>query len=561
MAMLEHMKTSGIVPSHAQLGDWLPEGSGHAENDDSIAFGTGDDETFHPSEEGNHQHHVSIGALARPPPTPSASISSTIKYGCAISSVLPENASPMSQSVVRAMRSGFREDRGSLDWQAHGQVHGIDQAANINPQGAINSETTSTNPASAMYQNDDHLLTPNSSRSVSRLDAQEEPGMSPCEARVAGAFHEHGSVKSVHGLASIMNPSSRAQHEANISKMKWQGEAAISASKARLISNAALQRQRESRIFQQPTSTLDLDGCDPELAKHLFDIHFNRQHYAYLVSYRPAIMDSLANGGGPWANKLLLNAIYFSGTIYSDRSSLRVGGEPSSADTRFYKRFRQLLADEIDTPSIPTVTALLLTSATLVSKGMSSAGWNLSGTAYRMIIDMGCHLSLGPDYQSTSVSDHGQPLLRQNLEQEMRKRLYWGAYVTDATQSLYLGRPCMFASTEARVPLMFLDTFEELEDWAPYIDPQSPAEPPPAYAPHPAHAVSTFVCLAHLFRISTRITNLYGIQAMRCTSGELQDKKVSIEKALNDWCDALPQHLRFDQQESIVPPPHQITPQ
>ncbi|OJJ54514.1 hypothetical protein ASPSYDRAFT_61116 [Aspergillus sydowii CBS 593.65] len=374
-------------------------------------------------------------------------------------------------------------------------------------------------------------------------------GMSPCEARVAGAFLEHGCVSSVHGLASILNPTSRAQYKDNISTVGRKGENAIAASKARLISNAALQRQREPRIFRQPSNKVDLDGCDHELAMHLLDVHFNRQHYAYLVSYRPAITESIANGGGPWVNKLLLNAIYFSGTLYSDRPSLRADlSDQNSLGAYFYRRFRQLLADEICSPSIPTAVALLLTSATLVSKGQSSAGWNLSGVAYRMIIDMGCHLMLGPDYQTNLTAGHSQ-LLRGDLEQEVRRRLYWGAFVTDATQSLYLGRPCMFATAEARVPLLLLDTFEELEDWEPYIDPSSLAEPPPAYAPQPAHA------------ISVRITDLYGIQTMKCTSEYLQQAKSAIERELHQWNTSLPSHLRFDPDAACTPPPpHQITP-
>lgn len=188
--------------------------------------------------------------------------------------------------------------------------------------------------------------------------------MSSCEARVAGAFHEEGCVSSVHGLSSIMNCASRAEHQENTTKMTWKGESAIAASKARLISNAALQRQREPSLFRQPSNVVDLDGCDPELARHLLDLHFNRQHYAYLISYRPAIMENLANGGGPWVNKLLLNAIYYSSTLYSDRQCLRSNLEdPNNIGTRFYKRFRQLLADEIDKPSIPSAVALLLTSA------------------------------------------------------------------------------------------------------------------------------------------------------------------------------------------------------
>ena len=141
-------------------------------------------------------------------------------------------------------------------------------------------------------------------------------------------------------------------------------------------------------------------ACPPELAKHFFDMHFNRQHYAYLLSYRPAIMDSLAAGGGPWANKLLLNAIYYSSALYSDRECVRADpNDPQSNGYHFYKRFQQLLVGEMDKPSIPSAVALLLTSATLVSQGRSSAGWSLSGTAYRMIIDLGCHMMLGPDYQ------------------------------------------------------------------------------------------------------------------------------------------------------------------
>lgn len=312
-------------------------------------------------------------------------------------------------------------------------------------------------------------------------------------------------------------------------------------------------------MFRQPRETMDLDGCEPEMAKHLLDVHWNRQHYAYLITYRPAVMDSVVNGG-PWSNKLLLNAIYYSSALYSDRECLRT--DPSDMQTaglRFYNRFRQLLVDEIDRPSVPTAAALLLTGASLVSQGRSSAGWTLSGTAFRMVLDLGCHMMLGPDYQS-AASHNGGRVLRRDMELEMRKRLYWGAYVTDTTQSLYLGRPCMFASVEARVPLQLLDTFEELEDWEPYADLWAPNPGQPAYEAHPAHAVSTFTALARLFQISTRITDLYGVQSLRLGTNALLERKHSIELELENWRDALPAHMRFDPDGPFTPPPHQVTP-
>lgn len=560
MAMLEHMKTSGIVPPNMQAGDWMPRENRSVDSDhpSTFAIEAVEDMRNHFSQDGSLSHLASTAAVASPLPTPSTSVSGASKHVSSSYSLSPTASANISSSEYPYEYSGANTVQNA---GRHTEVvisqslseHALlptptDVAARPEVQRQEQAQTFGTDIAE---ENDANAAAGTGGVS----------GMSPCEARVAGAFHEHGCVSSVHGLASIMNPVSRAQHKENISKMTWKGDSAIAASKARLISNAALQRQREPRIFRQPANFVDVDGCPPELAKHLLDLHFNRQHYAYLVSYRPAITESLVNGGGPWMNKLLLNAIYYSSTLYSDRQGLRSDpDDPNSTGSHFYRRFRQLLADEIDKPSIPSAQALLLTSATLVSHGRSSAGWNLSGTAYRMIIDMGCHLMLGPDYQSMSKAGHGQ-LFRRDLEQEMRKRLYWGAFVTDATQSLYLGRPCMFAAAEARVPLSFLDTFEELEEWEPYIDPLSPAEPPPTYAPQPAHAVSTFSWLARLFQISTRITDLYGLQAIKCSSEYLQDKKASIEKDLDYWRTSLPAHLRFDPDGAYTPPPHQITPQ
>lgn len=384
--------------------------------------------------------------------------------------------------------------------------------------------------------------------------------LTTCEARVAGVFHEHGCVSSVHGLAGIINPTSRARHKENISKLACKGDNAIAESKARLISNAALQRQRELHMFRQPSSLIDLDGCSGELAKHLLDLHFNRQHNAFLITYRPAVVDSLANGG-PWINKLLLNAIYYSSAPYSDWDCLRTSQEDVQIGLdHFYRRFKQLLLDEIDKPSLPSATALLLASATLISQGHSSTGWNLSGMAYRMILDLGCHMALGPNYQSAN-SDSSSSRLRGDVEQEMRKRLYWGAYATDTTQALYLGRACMFATLEARVPLQMLDTFEEMDPWQPYRDQYPSAQSSPPFDPRPARAISTFTTMARLLQISVRVTDLYGIQSIKLSHEALLDRSRSIEWELENWRGTLPVHLQVDPDDATTPPPHQITPQ
>lgn len=416
-----------------------------------------------------------------------------------------------------------------------------------------------------LSENNDNFGAQEMVESAPESPGQEEfPGtdLSPCEARVAGVFHEGGRVASVHGLAGIINPTLRAQHKENISKVCRRGEAVISATKARLISNAALQRQREGAMFRQPQQqSLDLDGCCPELAKHLLDIHFSRQDSTRLTLYRPAIMGCIANGGGPWVNKLLLNAIFYSNSLYSERLCFRSSDGPKEKGSHFYDRFRHLLVEELGQPSIPTASALLLTSTSLMSRGKNNESWVLSGMAYRMIVDLGCHLMLAPDYEETSKSQSqsGSYQLHRDMEQEMRKRLYWGAYVTDVTQSLYLGRPCMFATQEARVPLRFLDTFEEMDEWRPYMDPMGSVGQG-TYEPQPAHTLSTFTSLIRVMQIATQICDLYGIHAMKYDSKYVLEKKSSIEMQLQKWSSGLPKHLVFDPQISATPPPHQITP-
>ncbi|KAJ5621169.1 hypothetical protein N7510_005153 [Penicillium lagena] len=83
-----------------------------------------------------------------------------------------------------------------------------------------------------------------------------------------------------------------------------------------LISNAAISKQEELRLTFIPSlgTRIDFDGVPIDLALHLLELHWNRQHLSYLLTYRPAIMDSLVNNG-PYVNKLLLNAIHLQSSL------------------------------------------------------------------------------------------------------------------------------------------------------------------------------------------------------------------------------------------------------
>lgn len=328
-----------------------------------------------------------------------------------------------------------------------------------------------------------------------------------------------------------------------------------------LISNAAIRRQEEIALLSSPSivSKIDFDGVPADMAMHLLDLHWNRQHLSYLLTYRPAIMDSLINNG-PYVNKLLLNSIYLQSSVYSDRAPFRA--QPNDAQATgepFYSRFKLLLIDQIDKPSLPTVVALLTCGACLVPHGRQSAGFIFCGIAYKMITDLGYHL----DIQSSSKKIGSSPTCTA-IEVEMRKRVYWAAYVGDKLQSLFLGRPPSIPRSAGNVSRNYLDSYEEMEQWKPYVD--SNLQPfdaaVPAYLGRPAYALSTFRCLLELCDIAGDIIDaFYSLKGVNLPREPLIQSRSAIRNQLSLWKEGVPSWLLFDPTKDPTPPPHQITPQ
>ncbi|KAM5356474.1 hypothetical protein ACJ41O_003120 [Fusarium nematophilum] len=376
----------------------------------------------------------------------------------------------------------------------------------------------------------------------------------------------------VYGATSLLHDQSKALLSNHQREVEVECPPSKDAIRDRLVSYAAIRRQQEAALYSAPsiTSKIDFDGVPMDTAMHLLDLHWNRQHLSYLLTYRPAIMDSLINNG-PYVNKLLLNAIYFQSSLYSDRISLlrQDPQDPQTMGMAFYDRFKALLVDHIDKPTIPTVVALLTCGACLVPRGKQSAGWVFCGIAYRMITDLGYHL----DIQSTSQAGGNQVgggFKLTAIDVEMRRRVYWAAYVGDKLQSLFLGRPPAMNDTVGQVSEEYLDTYEEMEEWKPYADPEAqPFDPSvPAYRGRPCYAISTFRCLLQLCRIVSRIIEaLYSTsntkvpkELTEARTSALIHKRKDIREQLRQYKEAIPSWLQFEPGVDATPPPHQITP-
>lgn len=298
-----------------------------------------------------------------------------------------------------------------------------------------------------------------------------------------------------------------------------------------LIANAILQRQREHDLRHWQ----DIYGVPIDMATHLLDLHWNRQHHSFLLTYRPAIMRDLTQNG-PYCSEFLINAIFACSCKYSQRIEVRDNPvDPTTAGRRFFNRCDQLLAEQalLNSSSIATLVGLLLLGSTYNAKGETSKGWLYTGYALRMVYDLGLHL----DYKATTA----------NAEDiEIRRRVFWGAFICDKLQSLYLGRPMTIHNRDAHVSRNFMDAMEEKELWAPYMDPRFPTDTLPAMPSNttPIHSVTTFQQLCLLSKIMTKIINRFYV--VGATAANARASLQMIDDALIAWKDNLPAELNFE---------------
>ncbi|KAF5252578.1 hypothetical protein FANTH_2472 [Fusarium anthophilum] len=313
-----------------------------------------------------------------------------------------------------------------------------------------------------------------------------------------------------------------------------------------LIAEAAKQRQLEEIHFAK--GQLDFDGVDPDLGMHLLSLHWNRQHHSFLITYRPAFMRDMACGG-PYFSKLLLNAIYFGSSKFSPRLEVRKDvNDVRTAGWRYRERVRELVGGSLDRSDITTIQALLVMTNSLFALGDErSAAWLYAGLAFRMLIDLGLHVDLTNSHQ---FSDE---------DLEIRRRVFWGAFVVDKIQSLYQGRPVTLKENDAMVPIKFIDTYSELEFWQPFAYSTSKNN----YAGSPAYSISTFTALCKLSIVMSDVmSTIYTVRTTDQSPAELSKVLDKLQKKLRDWHTALPDHLKpevANAPDATVPPPHVLS--
>lgn len=363
--------------------------------------------------------------------------------------------------------------------------------------------------------------------------------MSSSEEEGAGAMgrskmtnRSHPASDSIFSSTSVIRGSSPIRSVGLDTSTHEQPVASTELLRYQLIANAATERQREHRL----RCLTSIRGIPAELALHLLDLHWSRQHHTFLLTYRPTFMRELVDGGS-YCSDLLLYAVFACSSKFSERLEVRNDPtDPETAGQHFFTRCDELLLREglLIQSQIPTVIALIMLGSTFIARGMTSKGWLYTGYALRMVYDLGLHVDL-------------QQVNSQNAEEiEIRRRVFWGAFVCEKLQSLYLGRPPTISLRDAHVSQDFMDTFEELEPWEPYFDPTTPAVSRKVASPTApsAYSVTVFQQLCLLSEIMTRIVEkIYFVGA---TAQKTLNEIPPLDDALTAWYRDLPAHLAYE---------------
>jgi hypothetical protein len=386
------------------------------------------------------------------------------------------------------------------------------------------------------------------------MEHANDVAMSSSEEEGAGAMGEpkltnrsHPARDSIFSSTSVIRLSSPIRVIGLDTPSHEQPAASSELLRYQLIANAATERQREHRL----RCLTSIRGIPAELAFHLLDLHWSRQHHTFLLTYRPAFMRELVNGGS-YCSDLLLYAVFACSSKFSERLEVRDDPtDPETAGQRFFTRCDELLLREglLIQSQIPTVIALIMLGSTFIARGMTSKGWLYTGYALRMVYDLGLHVDL------QQVNNHNAE------EVEIRRRVFWGAFICEKLQSLYLGRPPTISLRDAHVSQDFMDTFEELEPWQPYDDPMTPAasRKVASSAAPSAYSVTVFQQLCLLSEIMSRIVNkIYFVGATaRKTLNEIRP----LDDLLTAWYRDLPAHLAYEPwTKDVMDPPVVVAP-
>lgn len=227
----------------------------------------------------------------------------------------------------------------------------------------------------------------------------------------------------------------------------------------------------------------------------------------------------------PWLG--LVNLIFAFGSDH-----VQAAGRNSAERTRFFNRAKALVfSGLLQAGSIDLVQALLLMGQYLHGSLELNSCWTVVGLANRMAQGLGLHLDAAGFTNDV-------------IEQEIRKRVWWGCFVIDRVLAMKVGRPPTIhdgPGIKAGMPLPVDDEYL-------VSDNKNPIQP--AGVPSKLEFLNQLIKQCRLFeRILETFYSGGAGDSLRQRSSDLPKLlafSTHMDGDLSAWEQQLPAHLRFD---------------
>ena len=188
-----------------------------------------------------------------------------------------------------------------------------------------------------------------------------------------------------------------------------------------LSSNLGLASDQEMRPSQlNHSEDWTIVTTDKSLIECLLKLYFVWVHPFYCFFSKKMFLDDLTNNRTGHCSSLLVNAILAVASHYSDRTDAGfVPCDHNTAGDRFFAEAQRIL-NERNEANLTTVQALALMGLREASAGRPNSGFQYSGRCMRMLVELGLHLSIGPDEFELDPRDL-----------EARKITFWACFNYD----------------------------------------------------------------------------------------------------------------------------------